>query len=272
VRRVRLGSILGGIAVLAALLSTQAASAATLTGDYQLQGTLSSSGPGAPLANLGIGTNGFQADTVMGTSRQVLTFPLHNGLALNPAGIVNSTFSAVVTLRLTNVSGLAGYARILENGNGTLDSGFYSFNGKATYYDDGTAYLSPATLLGNNVYATVAMTQAASPPVSTIYVNGNLGAQGQTSYPVINDTLRFFKDNVSGGTTNEDSAGAVSCIRVFNGVLTGAEVAAIGASPTCTAPAPAPGSAIAPVTKKCKKKHKNRSAQFAKKCKKHKKR
>jgi hypothetical protein len=90
---------------------------------------------------------------------------------------------------------------------------------------------------------------------------------------VLANTLRFFKDNSSG----EESGGAVSCIRVFKGVLTDAEVSGIGASPTCTAPASAQLPAQAPVgtpsKKSCKKKkRKHRSAESAKKkCKKHKK-
>jgi len=62
--------------------------------------------------------------------------------------------------------------------------------------------------------------------------------------------------------TNEDSAGAVSCIRVYGGVLTAPEVAAIGASPTCATPA-------VPQAKKCKKKkRKHHTAAAAKKHKK----
>jgi hypothetical protein len=73
------------------------------------------------------------------------------------------------------------------------------------------------------------------------------------------DTLRFFKDNGS-----EESAGAVSCIRVYSGALTDAEVAAIGASQTC-----APHASSAPHKKKCKKKkRKHRAAEAKKKCKK----
>ena len=71
------------------------------------------------------------------------------------------------------------------------------------------------------------------------------------------DTLRFFKDDGSRGLCR-----GRPCIRVFSGVLTDAEVAAIGVSPSCQAPAPPP-----PVVKKkkCKKHKKKRSAESAKK-------
>ena len=64
----------------------------------------------------------------------------------------------------------------------------------------------------------------------------------------------------------------MSCIRVYGGALTNAEVGAIGASPTCAAP-PSPAPLV--TKKKCKKHKKmHRSAESAKKkkCKKKKKR
>ncbi len=128
---------------------------------------------------------------------------------------------------------------------------------------------SPQIVFAPNTYATVAVTSA--PPTQLkVFVNGALvaqAAQADQTIPVVSDTLRFFKDNDAGGTQNEDSAGAVSCIRVFSGLLSDSEVKAIGASANCQAPP-------APAVKKCKKhKKKHRSAESAKKkCKKKKKR
>jgi hypothetical protein len=266
----RVASLLGGVAIGAALLCTSAASAASLVGDYQLQGTHSSSGAGVALEDLGTG-NSFETETVMGASRQVLAFPQDNGLRLNPTGIAGSTFSVVMTFRFADV---VGYARILDSSNATEDQGFYVNDGKADYYDaSGNDHESPAALFSPNVYSTVAMTQISTLPVSSaIYVNGALAANAAASDPVISDTLRFFRDD---SNVTEESAGAVSCIRVFNGALTAAEVAAIGASPTCGAPpATTASTTTTPTKKKCKKKHKKRSAESAKKkkCKKKRKR
>jgi hypothetical protein len=257
-----------GLVAAAVLACAAPAGAATLIGDYQLQGTRASNGPGAALTDLGAGANSFQTDTVMGVSRQVLAFPQHNGLRLNPTGTTGSTYSVVATFRLADVS---SYKRFLDSTNGTSDSGFYSHTGMADYYDNGNDYESPSAVLFNNTYATVAITQLYPPAsaLSSIYVNGVLAAQHGTAYPVLGDTLRFFKDD---GAV-EESAGAVSCIRVFSGALTAAEVSAIGASATCAVPAlpPLEGTGFHKKCKKHKKKH--RSAESAKKkCKKHKKR
>jgi hypothetical protein len=268
----RLASTLSGTLLAAALLFSSSASAATLVGDYQLQGTHSSSGPGTALEDLGAG-NTFQSETVMGVSRQVLAFPVDNGLRLNPTGIADSTYSVVMTFRFSDV---ADYARILDSSNATEDQGFYVNDGKADYYDaSGTDHESPAALLSTNAYATVAMTQISPLPASSaIYVNGALAADAPSSDPVISDTLRFFRDD---SNPDEESAGAVSCIRVYNGALAAAEVATIGASPTCgAAPATTPSTPITPAKKKCKKHKKkhHRAADSAKKkkCKKKRKR
>jgi len=249
--------------VLGALLSASAASAATLIGDYQLQGTRDSSGPGAALTDLGAG-NTFQTETVMGVSRQVLAFPQDNGLRLNPTGITGSTYSVVITFRFADVT---DYARILDSTNAGSDGGFYVHDGKGDYYDTTADPDHEGSAVSPNQYATIAMTQQypAAPALSSIYVNGSLAGRAGTSFPVLADTLRFFRDDSS---TAEESAGAVSCIRVFNGVLSDSEVGAIGASANCE-PAQAQPAAQAPSTKKkCKKHKKKHRAAEAKKCKK----
>jgi hypothetical protein len=100
------------------------------------------------------------------------------------------------------------------------------------------------------------------PSQSKVYVNGGLQLTTSEGVTPFSDTLRLFKDDGS-----EESAGAVSCIRVYSGVLSAIEVAAIGSSPTC-------GAVTSPPKTKCKKhKRKHRSAESAKKkkCKKKKK-
>ena len=270
----RLASTLSGTIFAAALLFASSASAATLAGDYQFQGTRASSGPGPAVSD--IGTNTFQTDTVMGSSRQVLAFPQHSGVQMTPSvGNGSVPYSVVATFRLDNVSSTlpTSYRRILDPSSTTADAGFYMHQGMADYYPNAIPEVtSPTVDFANSVYATVAITSL-PPTASLIYVNGNQVVTAPETLPVVADTLRFFKDDAS--VSDEESAGAVSCIRVYSGALTNAEVAAIGASPTCSAPAATPASPNTPATttkKKCKKKHKKRSAESAKKkCKKHKK-
>jgi concanavalin A-like lectin/glucanase superfamily protein len=271
----RLAATLSGIVLAAALLLASGASGATLAGDYQFQGTRASSGPGAAVSDVG-GTNSFTSDTVLGSTRQVLAFPLHSGVQMTPSvGSGSVPYSIVATFRLDNIGILGNaYRRILDPSNGTEDTGFYVLQGKADYFADSIDdVISSSVVFGANVYATVAVTSSPPSP-SKIYVNGIEVVNANETLPVVANTLRFFKDD----SNVEESAGAVSCLRVFNGVLSAGEVGAVGASPTCSAPPAAPSNQTPttptpapPTKKKCKKKHKKRSAEASKKCKKHKK-
>ena len=252
------------MAIAAALLAP-AASAATLIGDYQLQGTRASSGPGPTLTDIGAGPGAFTSESVMGTTRRVLVFPLHGGVQMSPTGLPTSTapYSVVTTFRLADVS---GYRRILDVTNGTLDNGVYDHNGLADYFRTASLdHEGPSVVFADDAYTTVAIIGTDPGFARTrVYVNGTPQVDYGEREAIVSDALRFFKDN-----DTEDSAGAVSCIRVYSGALTAAEVSAIGPSPTCGAPAP-PGTSA---HKKCKKKHKKRSAGVAKKkCKKMKRR
>jgi hypothetical protein len=263
-------AFVGASVALGAAALASGASAATLVGDYQFQGTRASAGSGPAVTDVN-GTSTFQPDTVMGASRQVLAFPEHSGVQMIPSvGTGSVPYSVVTTFRLENVSdsSASSYRRILDPSNQTQDAGFYVYQGMADYYGDTIdEVISPTVDFADNVYATVAITSL-PPTASLIYVNGRQVVSAPETLPVVADTLRFFKDDSNG---DEESGGAVSCIRVYSGALTDAEVAAIGASPTCSAPPP-----VQPVAKKkkCKKhKKKHRAAEAKKKkCKKKKKR
>jgi hypothetical protein len=267
----RVISMIAGTVVAAALLGASTASAATLIGDYQLQGTLASSAGGPALTKVGTGTSQFQNDNVMGSSRQVLAFPLASGVQISPAGVGTGSYSVVTTFRFDNV---ASYERILDPTVGTGDGGLY-VSGDAL--DPTRGYLfysntpnmphyqlsSSTDVFANNVYATVAAV-VTPPSVTTVYVNGALQFNPTDGRTPMSDTLRLFKDD-----GNEESPGAVSCIRLYSGGLTAAEVAGIGASPTCGTVTPSPATPLtSPATpkKKCRNhKRKHRSAVSSKK-------
>lgn len=256
----RVSSILGAGAIAAALLGASTASAATLIGDYQFQGTKASSGPGPDLTGVnGLGT--YQPESVMGTTRQVLAFPQGTGLQMSPTGLTSANHSVVMTFRLLNDT---GYNRILDWSHGTLDNGIYDNDRYANYYRPaGQGVTSNTAVFGSNTFSTLAVT-AGNTLGTRLFVNGTPVVQSPYQETIIGDALRFFVDN-----NGEESAGAVSCIRVYSDILTDAEIAGIGASATCQAP-PAPTAAT--TTRRCKKhRKKHRSAVSAKKCKKHKK-
>jgi Concanavalin A-like lectin/glucanases superfamily len=260
VQKGRVLSLVCVVMIATVLLCASAASAATLVGDYQFQGTRASSGPGPALTDVGAGgPTAFQTDSVMGTTRQVLAFPEGTGLSMTPSvGSGDIPYSVVTTFRFTD---LDGYRRILDPSEGSADQGFYQYSGAADIYGNLNEGYTGTIVFNSNTYGTVALTSSPASE-SRFYVNGTLAVNLNETFPVVDDTLRFFKDDGS-----EDSAGALSCIRVYSGVLTDAEIAAIGASPTCQVPM-----APTPHKKKCKKhKKKHRAADAKKKCKKKKK-
>jgi hypothetical protein len=262
-------AVLGGIAVAVCLHVAAPAGAATLVGDYQLQGTRASSGAGPDLTDVG-GTNSFQSDSVMGVSRQVLAFPEGSGLRMSPAGLGTSPYSVVTTFRLDATS---GFRKLLDSSGGIDDEGIYDYFGQADFY--GTSeFKSTDPVFTQGVYATMAVVGFGLGGTQ-IWVNGTEVVGSDEGLPAAMDSLRFFIDDTS-GMGNENSAGAVSCIRVYTGTLTAAEVSGIGASATCQVPPATPPAQTQPGVKrkKCKKhKKKHRSAEVAKKkCKKKRKR
>ena len=264
-------------------LGAQGASAATLKADYQLQGNRASSISGAPdLTDLGVG-NAFAPDTVSGNSRQVLSFPMGSGLRLATTNslISNTSYSAVMLFRLADVS---GYRRLIDFKNGGNDIGVYILDGKLDFYlrsgpTTFTDFGGANAVFAPNTYAEVAITLGYDTGIGgnrlTGYVNGVLQVLGAPD--PLDDTLlpgggggglNFFQDNTSGGTTGEDSAGAVACIRAYDGTLTQVEVNQIYDDQACPTKPPA---AVTPTTKpkkKCKKKHKHHAASAKKHCKK----
>jgi len=211
---------------------------AALNADYQFQSTLASSVAGAPaLTNAGPGSNGFAIETVDGNSRTVLTFPQDNGLALAPTtGVTASdTYTIVLLARLADVS---GYRRYADFKNAASDTGLYNLDGQLNFFNSATGPGAPITA---NSYRQVVLTRDGVTGTIVGYVDGVqqfnfVDGAGDGIIDAAN-TLRFFIDDTAVG--GESSAGAVARIRVFDNVLTPAEVAAlnraavsVGAAPT----------------------------------------
>jgi hypothetical protein len=245
------GKLLGGLLTAAltvlAPASAQGVTPVSLKADYELQGSYSSSlgGGGAPdLTDIGAG-NAFATDTVNGVVRQALTFPQGNGLDLAVTSPVkDGDYSVVMLFRLADVS---GYRRILDLENGMSDDGLYAHNGMVDIFSV-SSHPSATTVLSNDTYAEVALTDRAEPVDHSdvvAYVNGvQVAAYNATEgFKPFAGHIRFFKDDGS-----EESAGAVACIRVYEGTLSADQVSAIAADPSfCAAPmtqgpGPGPGS------------------------------
>jgi hypothetical protein len=226
------GSLSGRLSctTLFALLAPLAASAdvgPVLRADYRFQNTLTSVVPGAPsLADLG--PNTFGSDTVDGAGRTVLFFGENDGLSLAPFSTVApfGPYSIVILFRFEATS---GWRRILDFKDATSDTGLYSFEGGLNFYNEA---LGSGTPVVPGSYVQVVLTRDPLQQV-TGYVDGDM----QFSFPdsgglatVSASVLRLFRDTdpIFAG---EASAGAIARLRIYDGALVPAAVAALDRLP-----------------------------------------
>ena len=213
---------------------------AALTADYRFQNTLASSVGTAPeLTNVGAG-NGFAIETVDGQSRTVLTFPQHNGLQLTPTNGITAnggaTYTIVLLARLADINRYRRYINF-EHTTSDPDNGLYNYSGDLIFYNSSSDPSGSGAPITAGAYHQVVITRDSGGSVVG-YVDGmeQFSFTDSAEDGIINaNTLRFFIDDGS-----EDSAGAVARIRVFNNVLTPAQVAALDRDPGGVSAAPIP--------------------------------
>ena len=196
-----------------------------LRADYRFQHSLASSVGSPPaLTKLGPAANTFGTETVDGSARTVLQFPAGNGVQLATAGTVvpHDAYTIVALLRLRTV---AAFERLVDFKHGTSDGGLYDFNGNLVFSPSATGSGAP---LKAGKYAQVALTRDAA-GVVTGYVNGtqtfSFTDAGDDGVVDAQDVLRFFRDDDE--LPGENSAGAVARIRLWDGPLSSAQVAAL---------------------------------------------
>jgi hypothetical protein len=243
--RGRVGALATALIVLGA--GSQAASAATLKASYRLDGSRASQVPGAPdLVDIGPG-NQFKTEQVDGVARQVLAFPKGGGVSLATKDLVDPTsHSIVMVFRLKETD---GYRRLLDFRGGASDDGLYQTGGQLSLYGGDYLGFSPERLSAG-AYVQVALTSEATlagTQWTTLYVDGSpvVGATTPQGFTIGAAGLRFFKDNVRNGDTDEQSAGALACVLVYDGALTVAEAGQLASDPSgCPAPSPAPAASL----------------------------
>lgn len=203
-----------------------------LIADYQFQNSFASSVGVAPdLVEIGSGSSGFTDEAVVGRTRNVLTFASGSGLSLAPtAGVIDSEEYTIELL--FRLGSLAGWRKLIDFKNASEDGGLYSLDGRLNFYPTEPAV---GATIDVDSYVQVVLTRDASPRVVG-YVNGvrqfSFCDMGDLAVIDANDTLRFFSDDTV--TNSEYSGGAVSRIRLYDGPLTGGDVAGLAAESSST--------------------------------------
>ena len=174
--------------------------------------------------NIGHGSSSFVDETVYTESRTVLSFPEGNGVSLSQTTAVIDSGRYTIEL-LFRFHQIDGWRKIIDFKHGSDDAGLYSFDGRLNFYP--TA-LAPRPTIAADTYAQVVLTRAASGKV-TGFVNGvrQFSFRDVDELAVIDasDALRFFVDDTATG--GEQSAGAVSRIRLYDGPSNASQVAVL---------------------------------------------
>jgi hypothetical protein len=199
----------------------------------------------------------FTTDTVNGPTQQVLQIGQTGNSAA--AGVQTETnpyidagnYSAVLLASFQIPSMSTDITKVFDFKNLSSDAGLY--------IDDATgllAFYSASTMLGGpsttpfvtGQYAQIVLTRDSSNDLVTVYVNGmaQFSFTDSTGLAVLGDAtntgnayLTLFQDDnmgTAGGTTNESTRGNIARLRLYDGVLSAAQVAALDT----TAPIPEP--------------------------------
>jgi hypothetical protein len=227
--------------------------AQTPVADYNFQNNLLSSVGSAPaLVNLGTG-NAYEQDTVDGIVASVLGFPAGNGVALANASTVfpDSIYTIVAFFRFQTIS---SWRRILDFKSRTTDNGLYSYYAQLQFYGPGVTGTDASIKAGS--FIQVVLTRDAAKNVVG-YVNGSqqISFVDNSGEAVVNaaDTLSFFRDDLR--VPNENSAGSVARITIYNQALTPAQVGLLSRlansglqKPVITSPLISPATVSTPFT------------------------
>jgi hypothetical protein len=204
---------------------------ATLIADYPLTSDFNSVVAGAaPLVPINNVT--FTSGLVYGHNRTVAAFQQGSGVRLDPpAGFAATGYSIVLQFEFALTT---GYRKIVDFQDLTLDEGLYNLNALLDFYPvaAGTTQVIQAGAFGQ-----VVLTRSAAGTVVG-YVNGFpqfTFDDSTTNYAVLlsNSFNLFVDDTHTGGT--EASAGMVSRVRLYSGVLTAIEVRDLDGNP-CGSP------------------------------------
>jgi hypothetical protein len=216
--------------------------------DYLFANTLASSvAPGPALTNVGPGTNAFVGNSVDGTTRSVLKFPVNNGVRLAPTTSVLTNSGTYTVSALVRFDAVDGYRRVFDPSDGTTDNGLYVADGHLELYP--VVFGNKASIAADK-WVQITLTRDATTKVAAAYVNGvkQFSAVDSADAGVVDasSVMRFFIDNDCGtGFCGEASGGRVARLRVFPYALSATEVKYLDRLPATGPPNP---TAVTPAT------------------------
>ncbi len=195
--------------------SVPGSQAQVVTHIYELDGSYSDSLGGPALSPLG--------GTLNPTN---YSFAANQGLTLSN-GLVDPANYSIETI--FNFTTLSGFRKIVDFKNRTSDNGLYDLNTALNFFPVTTG---PAGAFSAGVNAHLVLTRDGVTKLVTGYVNGvsqsSFSFTDSSDFAVFtgpSNIAQFFIDDP--GTGGEASAGVVDRIRIYDGVLSGAQVTAL---------------------------------------------
>jgi len=196
-------------------LTGRTAGAEVLIHDYELNNTLNDQLGGPALVSAG------GALSAAGYS-----FAPNQGLSLSGALPNAANYTVDLSFSLQDLS---GFRKIVDFQNLTSDQGLYNLDSALNFFNFQT---SPTTDFASNTLVRVDLTRDSATNLVTGYVNGvskiSFTDSGSAAvFSATNNIINLFiDDNVT--NQREASAGFVNQVRIYDGPLTAAEVAALG--------------------------------------------
>jgi hypothetical protein len=219
--------VAGSFALVLAVAATAARAANPVpVAQYNFNGTLASTVPGAPPLKVTdpLSRSGFGSDLVFGVEQTVWNFngshevTKQAGLTLDTQGLITDSkvYSVEMVFKFTQHDDK--YRRILDVAGRQSDSGFYvDPYGRLNVYPGkgGSAFT-------NDVYHDVFLVNNGG--VVTFYLDGLPQATVKTKVMDLDasQTINFFLDNLVGSGLEEYSSGSVAMIRLYNEALNAA--------------------------------------------------
>jgi hypothetical protein len=228
------GATIAGLWSLGAALPAKAA----VVANYQFQNTLSSTIASAPdLVPFVLGS--YSSASIGGTPTTVYNFGKQQGLSLDATGLISDNYTIAALLSFDDIS---DYRKILDFKNLTSDTGLYTNDGQLVFYDEDNEPSGGPTV-GPGTFFEVVLTRDSSNALMTAYFDGTpvFSFSDSSSLGVISaaNLLNIFQDDAP-TEGNESSSGSVAGLRIFDNVLTDAEVAALDLRTPSAVPGPLP--------------------------------
>jgi hypothetical protein len=225
------GATIAGLWSLGAALPAKAA----VVANYQFQNTLSSTIASAPdLVPFVLGS--YSSASIGGTPTTVYNFGKQQGLSLDATGLISDNYTIAALFSFDDIS---DYRKILDFKNLTSDTGLYTIGGQLNFYNEAIG----GPTVGPGTFFEVVLTRDSSNALMTAYFDGTpvFSFSDSSSLGVISaaNLLNIFQDDAATGG-NESSSGSVAGLRIFDNVLTDAEVAALDLRTPSAVPGPLP--------------------------------